>query len=321
MIEIAEMLPGQPTPLWKLVQQVGVTHAVGGLPREGRGGEQPWDFMPLLRMKKRFEDAGFQLSVIESSPPMNNIRLGLPGRDEEIEQFCTLLRNMGRLGIPAICYNFMAIMNWMRTSTTTLSRGGAFVTGYDHEAMRNAPLTEAGVVPEERLWENMEYFLQRVVPVAEEARVKLALHPDDPPLSPIRGIGRIMRSLDAFQRVIDLVPSEYNGITMCQGNFALMTDDLPAAIRHFGRQNRIHFVHFRDVRGTPERFVETFHDDGQTDMLACMRAYKDIGFEGVLRPDHVPTLEGDSNDHAGYSSIGRLFAIGYIKGLREAAYA
>lgn len=321
MIEIAEMLPSQPTPLWRLVKQVGVSHAVGGLPREQRGGEQPWDFMPLLRLKKRFEDAGFQFSVIESSPPMNNIRLGLPGRDEEIEHFCTLLRNMGRLGIPAICYNFMAVMNWMRTSTTTPSRGGALVTSYDHEAMRNAPLTDAGVVPEERLWENLQYFLERVVPVAEEAKVKLALHPDDPPLSPIRGIGRVMRSLEAFQRVIDMVPSEVNGITMCQGNFALMTDDLPAAIRHFGRQDRIHFVHFRDVRGTPERFEETFHDDGQTDMLACMRAYKEIGFEGVLRPDHVPTLEGDSNDHAGYSSIGRLFAIGYIKGLREAVYA
>src|SRR5262249_55605718 len=156
-------------------------------------------------------------------------------RDEEIEQFCTLLRNMGRLDIPVICYNWMAIMNWMRTSTTTPSRGGAFVTSYDHEAMRNAPLTDAGVVPEERLWENMEYFLQRVVRVGEEAKGRLPPHPDDPPLSPIRGIGRIMRSVEAFQRVIDMVPSEYNGITMCQGNFTLMTDDLPAAIRHFGR--------------------------------------------------------------------------------------
>jgi mannonate dehydratase len=321
MIQIAEMLPGQPGPLWKLVKQVGVDYAVGGLPRNGRGTEKPWDFMPMLRLKQRFADAGFELAVIESSPPMNQIRLGLEGRDEEIENFCALLRTMGALGIPVICYNFMAILNWMRTSTTALSRGGALVTGYDHELMRNAPLTDAGAVSEERLWENIEYFLKAVVPVAEEAKVKLALHPDDPPLSPIRGIGRIIRSVEAFQRVIDLVPSEYNGITMCQGNFALMTDDLPAAIRHFGRQGKIHFVHFRDVRGTPERFVETFHDDGQTDMLECMRAYKEIGFEGVLRPDHVPTLEGDSNEHAGYSHIGRLFAIGYIKGLREAVYA
>jgi mannonate dehydratase len=100
-----------------------------------------------------------------------------------------------------------------------------------------------------------------------------------------------------------------------------MTDDLPAAIRQFGKQGKIFFVHFRDVRGTPEKFEETFHDDGKTNMLACMEAYKEIGFEGVLRPDHVPTMEGDSNEHAGYSSIGRLFAIGYIKGLRQAVYA
>jgi mannonate dehydratase len=200
------------------------------------------------------------------------------------------------------------------------ARGGALVTGYDHAVDRDAPLTEYGVVPEERLWENFEYFLKRVVPVAEKAKVKLALHPDDPPLSPIRGIGRIFRSVEAFQRAIDLVPSEYNGITMCQGNFTLMTDDLPSVIRDFGKQGRIHFVHFRDVKGTPDNFVETFHEAGKTDMLACMQAYKDIGFEGVLRPDHVPTLEGDSNDSPGYSSTGRLLAIGYITGLREAVY-
>ena len=101
----------------------------------------------------------------------------------------------------------------------------------------------------------------------------------------------------------------------------MMTDDLPGVIRHFGRQGKIFFAHLRDVRGTPEKFVEVFHDEGQTNMLACMRAYRDIGFEGVTRPDHVPTMEGDSNDRPAYSSIGRLFAIGYLKGLREAVYA
>ncbi|MCA1617161.1 MAG: mannonate dehydratase, partial [Acidobacteria bacterium] len=104
------------------------------------------------------------------------------------------------------------------------------------------------------------------------------------------------------------------------GNFALMTDDLPGAIRHFGKQGRIHFVHFRDVRGRSDDFVETFHDEGPTDMLACMKAYKEIGFEGVLRPDHVPTMEGDSNDVPCYSNVGRVFAVGYIKGLRESVY-
>ena len=159
------------------------------------------------------------------------------------------------------------------------------------------------------------------MPVAEEAGVQLAMHPDDPPLSPLRGMARIMRSVENFQKLLDLVPSPVNGIGLCQGNFTLMTDDLPGVIRHFGEQRKIFFVHFRDVRGTPEKFVETFHDEGQTDMAACMRAYRDVGFDGVCRPDHVPTMEGDSNDQPSYSSIGRLFAIGYLKGLRESVYS
>ena len=127
-----------------------------------------------------------------------------------------------------------------------------------------------------------------------------------------------MRSVDNFARLLELVPSEMSGIALCQGNFTLMTEDLPAVIRRFG--DKIFFVHMRDVAGVPQRFRETFHDAGQSDMVACMRAYRDIGFEGVLRPDHVPTMAGDDNQDAGYSSIGRLFAIGYIKGIREAVY-
>jgi mannonate dehydratase len=321
-LKIAEIFSPPENALWRMIRQCGVNQVVGSFTgkwdKERAADEKPWSFGPLARLKQAYEQGGFELAVIESRPPMNKIKLGLPGRDDEIAEVCTLLQNMGKLKIPVWCYEWMPVIGWLRTRKEIRSRGGALVTGFDLADLQTAPLTAQGTVKEEKLWTNLKYFLERVVPVAEQAKVKLAMHPDDPPLSPIRGLGRIMRSVDNYQRLLDLVPSPVNGITLCQGNFTLMTKDLPGVIRHFGRQQKIFFVHFRDVRGTPEKFEETFHDDGQTDMAACMRAYRDIGYQGVCRPDHVPTMEGDSNSNPGYSSIGRLFAIGYLKGLLQA---
>ncbi len=323
MIEIAEFLPPTPTPVWTLAKQAGVDWAVGGLPAADptSAAGAPWDYAPLRDMQRAYERGGFRLGVIEARPPLNKAKRGLPGRDEEIATVCTLIENMGKLGVPVWCYEWMTDFNWVRTSTTTPSRGGSLVTSFDRAALPDAPPSALGPISESELWDNLGYFLRRVVPVAERAHVKLAMHPDDPPLSPIHGVGRIMRSVANFQRLLDLVPSPMNGITLCQGNFTLMTGDLPGVIRAFGRQQKIFFVHFRDVRGTPERFEETWHDAGQTDMLACMRAYRDIDFAGLLRPDHVPTVAGDSNAAAGYSAFGRLYALGYIRGLRQAVYA
>jgi mannonate dehydratase len=179
------------------------------------------------------------------------------------------------------------MLGWIRTTRTEVGRGGALVTAYDHRAEAQLPPPRDGTIDEQPLWDNLRYFLERVIPVAEEAGVVLAMHPDDPPVSPIRGVARIMRSPAAFERLIDLVPSPANSITLCQGNFTLMTPDLPKVIRNFGAAGKIAFVHFRDVRGTAQDFVET--------------------------------LEGDHADVAGYSELGRLHAIGYMAGLREAA--
>jgi mannonate dehydratase len=318
------LLERPPHPFWTVLRQLGIEHAVGILPRHfsdwrESAGDQPWDYVPLAHYRDEVEAAGMRLAAVEDNPPMDRLRLGLPGRDEELEAVLTLIRNMGRLGIPVWCYNWMPVVGWLRTTLSARGRGGAIVSAYDHERMASAPPTWAGTVEAEQLWESLRWFLERACPVAEEAGVTLALHPDDPPLSPIRGIARIMSSVDAFERLVELNPSPANALTLCQGNFALMTDDLPGTIRRLG--SRIAFAHFRDVRGTPERFVETFHDDGPTDMLGCMRAYRDVGFTGVLRSDHVPTIEGDQAAVAGYSHNARLHAIGYLAGLNAALAA
>jgi mannonate dehydratase len=346
MIKIAELFLPYPTRLWQLAKQVGVNHAVGILPYErpaegmdgprdwrrvhgqfsldetprDTAGDYPWDYAPLALAKTRFAEAGLELAVIESSPPMEKVRQGLPGRDEEIEQVGAMLRAMGRLGMGVWCYNFLAQAPWGRTALDAPTRGGALVTAFNLMDVPALPAPAGPRLTHDMLWDNLRYFLERVVPIAEEAGVRLAMHPDDPPVPWVGSVPRILTSLEAFDRYLDLAPSPANGLTFCQGNFGLMTRDMPEAIHHFGRQSKIHFVHFRDVRGTADNFQETFHDDGPTDMLACLRAYREIGYTGVLRPDHVPTLAGETNASPGYATLGRLHAVGYIRGLLEAAY-
>jgi mannonate dehydratase len=330
-MRIAEFVEPEQETLARLMAQIGVTAVTTTLPGQaGRGtsstrraatrDDQPWSLVPLRLVQQTFADLGLEVAVVEDSPPMTQIRLGLDGRQEELEWFLTLVRSLGELGIGVLCFNFMAGSGWTRTNTAVPDRGGALVSGYDHELLRDAP-PPAGVAPigGERMWENLEWFLERVVPVAEDAGVRLALHPDDPPLSPMRGIARIQSSLNDMERAVRLASSASFGVTFCQGNVGLMTEDVPAAIKRFASLGAIHFVHFRDVRGTPEQFVETFQDDGPTDMEACIRTYREWGVAVPLRVDHVATLEGDSNAAPGYSTLGRLWAVGYTQGLLEAA--
>ena len=316
-MRIGLVLPDITESYLKLARQIGADDIVTTL-RGPQGAQPVWEFRPLMAQRQRIEEAGLTWSVIESLPLSDTVKLGLPGRDEEIENWQRSLRNIGAAGIPVMCYNWMAVFPWLRTSFSTRVRGDALATSYRHELMQRGPLTEHGVVPEEQLWDSLAYFLRAVVPVAEEAGVKLAIHPDDPPLSPICGIGRILTHPDAFQRVIDLFPSPNSGITFCQGCFAEMGADIPATIERFGRQDKLFFAHFRNLRGTADDFCEMFHDDGDTDMFAAMQAYYRVGFPGPMRPDHVPALEGEPNDRPGYSLWGRFFAVGYMRGLIEA---
>ncbi len=316
-IRIAFKSTGEDSQL-RLVAQMGASDVVLDLPKEMHG--RVWKEEQLCGLKERAESFGLRLSVLEGygPPPSNRIRMGLPGRDEDVEKYCDSIRNMGAVGIPILCYNWIPVYNWMRTAFDVPTRGGALVTAYDHREKMKEPMTEYGEVGEEQLWEALEYFLKAVVPVAEEAGVKLAMHPSDPPLSPIRGLAQIMTCPEHFQRLIELYPSHASGLTFCQGCFSEMGEDVPKWIHLFGEQGKLFFVHFRDVRGTRENFVETFHDDGQTDMYAAMKTYWDVGYSGPMRPDHAPTMEGEDNENPGYEVMGRLFAVGYMKGLIEA---
>lgn len=303
-----------------LAKQMDVLGAVGGINpgMVGLKDTNPWEYEAIAAVKKAWEKEGLQLKVIEGPPALGEkTKIGLAGRDEEIGNFITLMKNLSKAGIDTICYNWMPAIGWYRTQNDRPGRGGALVTAFDHEGIQNLPLTQYGEVSKDTLWKNLEYFLKAVVPEAEKAGIKLAMHPDDPQVDSIRGISRIMTTGDAFRRMLKIYPSPNNGITLCQGNFALMGEDVIKLIREFGKGGKIHFVHFRNVRGNKFNFEETFHDEGIIDMYQAMKAYYDIGFKGPIRPDHVPTMAGDSNEHPGYSTIGCLFALGYMRGLME----
>ena len=310
----------------RLARQMGMTDVVTTVPGVTMAPEREQGpalrYEDLLALRQRVEAAGLHLSVIEGYQLSDRITLGLPGRDDDIAVVCESITNMGRAGIPVYCYNFMAVFNWLRTTTDIAGRGGALVTRFDASVLTAADITYAGTTTDEQMWANFEYFLRRALPVAEKAGVKLALHPDDPPMSPVRGLARIMRDVDAFNRVLDMADSPSNGITFCQGNFAAMPGVvIPEAIHHFGARKKIFFAHFRDIRGSVPMFEETFHDEGKTDMAAAMQAYVDIGFDGPMRPDHAPTMEGENNANPGYMVRGQIFAVGYMKGLLDTIQA
>ncbi len=320
---IAEIITdGKPSQIWHLLKQVGIDEIVGTLPlsrTDWRNEEtdDPWDYAPLANFKRTLGEYGLKLSAIEDNPPMEKIKYGIDGRDEELENIIKMIENFGRLGIGVWCYNWMAGYGWARTRIGIKDRGGSTVTGFSFEDVKEYPPPKMGKIDSHDLWKNLEWFLGNVVPVAEENNVKLAMHPDDPPVPSIRGTDRIMNTVESFDRLVDTVKSDSNTIALCQGNFTLMTDDLPSVIRHFVRKKKVSFVHFRDVSGNPYDFRETFINAGKTDMVECMRSYIESGFDGIMRSDHTPTLYGDTADIPGYSILGRLHAIGYIQGLMD----
>lgn len=299
----------------QLAAQCGVTDIVARYPTGG--------LSELREIQKRVDSFGMQVSVVEGYLPIENIKIGADD-GSELRAVLQLLRDMAESGLPLLCYNFMAGTDWVRTRVDAPERGGAKVTAFNLKEVGHAQsLSKTAAISQKArpvsaaaLWSNLERFLNAVVPVAEGCGVTLAMHPDDPPLPEFLGKARIMNSVDNFERLVKLVPSPRNAICFCQGTFAEMGVDIPAAIKRLGPH--IRYVHFRDIRGTCAAFTETFHDNGQTDMAAAMRAYRDVGFSGPMRPDHVPQLVGEDGGEPGYTMLGRLFAFGYMRGLMHA---
>ncbi|WP_242695397.1 mannonate dehydratase [Halomontanus rarus] len=275
-------------------------------------GDSEWDFQELVQLRNRVEDAGLRLNAIENLPISfyEDVMLGGPDRDEQLEHVKTTIRNMGRAGIPILGYHWSPSGVW-RTSTSRRVRGGAEATGLDAAELEDAPLSHDREYTEEELWENYEYFLEAVLPVAEEAGVTLALHPNDPPLERVGGVPFLFRNFENFKRAMDLVESDNHGLEFCLGTWSEMGEDLFEVIEYFGERDELVYVHFRDVEGTLPSFTETFLDEGNFDEYAILEALDDVGFSGLMIPDHVPRLEGDDD----WKDRGRAYTVGYIKGM------
>jgi len=296
----------------KFIKQLGVDDVLLNTPI--LPGETHWEFMDLLDLRMHCEDAGLRLAAIENVPRSfyDKVMLGLPGRDQQLEHLATTVHNMARAGIPILGYNWMPNGVW-RTSRTTPGRGGAMVTSFDLELAEKAPLSHGRIYSEEEMWANYEYFVKAIIPVAEEAGIRLALHPDDPPVESLGGIARIFRSFQGFKRGMEMGDSPLHGLDFCHGCWSEMGPGVIEAIRYFGERGKIFYVHFRDVQGTVPKFQECFINEGNSDMFQVMKTLKETGFTGFMIPDHVPHMVEDTQ----WGHRARAYAIGYMTALLE----
>ena len=301
-----------------------------------------WPLERLQELRARIEGVGQKFEVVESVPTHEDIKLGKPARDRLIANFQQNIRHCAAAGVKVICYNFMPVFDWTRTEMAKELPDGSFTLAFDAKAVAKIDpkkgialpgwdssykpeqledlLAEYGAVNDETLWANLEYFLKAIIPVAEETGIKMAMHPDDPP-RPIFGLPRIVKNREDLQRLVNIVDSTANGLTLCSGSLgADLCNNVEALVREFGSQGRIHFGHLRNVKveldGT---FYESTHRscDGSLDMAAIVKAYHDIGFEGYVRPDHGRMIWGETGK-PGYGLYDRALGAVYLNGLWEA---
>lgn len=282
----------------------------------------PDDFDELRAIRDHYAKFGLAWKVAESGPAIDRIVMGKDGAAEQTERYKRIVGYMGKLGVEVVAYNFMPQISEdamvIRTRHDATTRG-AKTSGFRLIELnpQTMPHNETPI-PREQMWDNLERFLRAVVPVAEGAGVKMAMHPDDPPMSPMCGLERIMDREASFDRLLSIIDSPSNALTFCIGCFAEMGADIPALIERY--RERIPYVHVRDISGTLDDFIETFPDNGQNDIFAIFRKLHEIGFDGYVRSDHAPLIATDQSDSPeGYTMQGHIFALGYLRGLDQAA--
>ncbi len=290
----------------------------------GRAGSPLWTLDELRALRREINSAGLELEAIENFDPAHwyDVLLDGPKKAAQLEDIKTMIRNVGRAGIPIIGYNF-SLAGVCSRVTLPAARGGA--PSACMQAVDQSPVPNGTVwnmvyddapnpgtvpnIPHDELWQRLDAFLEAVVPVAEEEGVKLAAHPDDPPVPVLRQTPRLVYQPELYQRLIDLRPSPASGLEFCLGSIAEMTEgDVYQATEEYSRQNKIFYVHFRNVTGTVPNYQEVFVDEGDIDMIRILRILHDNGFEGVLIPDHTPQMNCGAPWHAGMA-----FAMGYMK--------
>jgi mannonate dehydratase len=333
--------PMDPIPLKYIRQIPGVRSIVSALYEVPVG--EAWPAGAVAGLKQQVEDAGMRLDVIESIPVHEDIKLGRPSREGWAAKYADSIAALGKAGVPVLCYNFMPVFDWVRTNLSKqmadgsraldyaddalaridLSRGTrdlpGWATTYDG-AQLNELLRAYQGVSEPQLWDNLAWFIDYIVPAAESANVKLAVHPDDPPW-PIFGLPRILTSGDALLKLVGLNDSVANGVTLCTGSLAPAgAGELPRVVRDLGARGRIHFAHCRNIKVTgAHEFHEVAHPSefGDVDMLEVLRALHETGFDGCIRPDHGRMI-WDEDGRPGYGLYDRALGAAYLQGLWEA---
>jgi mannonate dehydratase len=306
----------------------GVNNICGSLPSATL--DEAWSVDALSKRRERVEAHGISLDMLPLPMSSHEIRTAeLPaiylgasaGRDRDIDAICQMIRNCARAGIHQVKYNF-TLLGVVRTGAAS-GRGGARYSEFVYAgAKQDPPLTIAGPIDADTYWERITYFLERVVPVAEEYKVKIGCHPQDPGLprgSGWRGVDAVLASPDGLKRFVSIKESPYHGLNFCQGTVSEQLEkpgeQIYDVIRYFGSRGKIFSVHFRNIEGGLLNFRETFIDNGSVDMLRAMRVYKEVGYDGMMMPDHVPAVPGLD------SMTGFVFAFGYIKALIAAVSA